>query len=387
VWGQVIGLEGLFWVLSGLVVYVYAGYPLIVFVLARARRFAPPAEPSPLPTVTLIFCVHNEEAILDAKIANCRAIDYPPDRLTILAASDGSTDGSAERLQLLERQGVLRALVQPERSGKTSLLNRAVAMVTTELVLFTDASTLLRTASLRRHVRHFSDARVGCVGGDLDFINIGRGGVSAGHGLYWRYEAAIRRAESDLGMLAYVSGANYSLRRALWKPVPGEFADDCISPLNVVAAGHRVVYDPDAVAEEVASETQRGLFARRVRMVTRDLDATLRHGHLLNPFRYGAVAVSLLSHKLLRWLIAPSLVIILALSVALASRPLYLSLLVVQLMFYGLGFVASLGSGRPKSPLLSVPLYFCVSNLGALRGLVNVVLRRRIGVWQPVGTR
>ena len=385
-----IGLETLFWILCGLVVYVYAGYPLLVVALARTRRVAPPEEPSPLPTVTLIFCVHNEQAILDAKIDNCRAIDYPKDRLTILAASDGSTDGSAERLNELEGQGVLRALVQPTRSGKTTLLNRAVEMVSTDLVLFTDASTLLRPASLRRHVRHFSDPGVGCVGGDLDFINVGRGGVSAGHGLYWRYEAAIRRAESDLGMLAYVSGANYSMRRTLWKPVPGEFADDCISPLNVVAAGHRVVYDPEAVAEEVASESQRGLFARRVRMVTRDLDATLRHGHLLNPFRYGGVTLSLLSHKLLRWLVSPALVLILALNTALAGlagRPLYGALLAAQMSFYTLAFVASLGSGRPKSPLLSVPLYFCVSNLGALRGLVNVVLRRRIGVWQPVGTR
>jgi len=383
----VIGLEVMFWTLCGVVFYVYAGYPLLVIMLARRRRGTDPGEPSPLPTVTLIFCVHNEEVILDTKIANCGSIDYPEGRLTILAASDGSTDGSAEQLREFERQGLLKALIQPFRTGKTPLLNRALESVDTDLVLFTDASTLLRPATLRRHVRHYSDPAVGCVGGDLDFVNVGRGGVSAGHGLYWRYEAAIRRAESDLGILAYVSGANYSMRRDQWKPVPGEFADDCISPFNVVAAGRRVVYDPEAVVEEVASESQRGLFARRVRMVTRDLDATLRHARLMNPFRHGGVALSLVSHKLLRWLVSLALPIIFALSAVLAARPLYAALLAAQAAFYGLAFVASLGSGRPKSPLLSLPLYFCVSNLGALRGLVNVLLRRRIGVWQPVGTR
>jgi cellulose synthase/poly-beta-1,6-N-acetylglucosamine synthase-like glycosyltransferase len=381
------GLEVMFWALCAVVFYVYLGYPLLVVALARAARGAAPAGSAPLPSVTLFFCVHNEKAILDAKIANCASLDYPKDRLLILAASDGSTDGSAEALQRLEEAGTLKAVIQPFRSGKTRLLNRAIETVRTDLVLFTDASTLLRPGAVRAHARHYSDPGIGCVGGDLEFVNVGRGGVSAGHGLYWRYEAAIRRAESDLGILAYVSGANYSMRRALWRPVPDEFADDCVSPLNVVAAGRRVVYDPGAVAEEVASESQRGLFARRVRMVTRDLDATLRHARLMNPFRHGGVALSLLSHKLLRWLVAPALVLILAASAVLATRPLYAALFAAQAAFYGLALVASLGGGRPKSPLLSVPLYFSVSNLGALRGLVNVLLRRRIGVWQPVGTR
>jgi poly-beta-1,6-N-acetyl-D-glucosamine synthase len=381
------GLEVMFWALCAVVLYVYLGYPLLVVALARATRGGAPAEASSLPSVTLFFCVHNEKAILDAKIANCHSIDYPGDRLAILAASDGSTDGSAEALQRLEEAGTLKAVIQPFRSGKTRLLNRAIETVRTDLVLFTDASTLLRPGAVRAHARHYADAGIGCVGGDLDFVNVGRGGVSAGHGLYWRYEAAIRRAESDLGILAYVSGANYSMRRALWKPVPDEFADDCVSPLNVVTAGKRVLYDPEAVAEEVASESQRGLFARRVRMVTRDLDATLRHARLMNPFRHGGVALSLVSHKLLRWLVAPALVLILIGSALLAARPLYAALFAAQVVFYGLALVASLGGGRPRSPLLSVPLYFSVSNLGALRGLVNVVLRRRIGVWQPVGTR
>src|SRR5262245_51960738 len=146
----------MFWALCAVVLYVYLGYPLLVTALARAARGVAPSAGDSLPTVTLFFCVHNEKAVLDAKIANCVSIDYPRDRLAILAASDGSTDGSAEALQRLEEAGTLKAVIQPFLSGKTRLLNRAIETVRTDLVLFTDASTLLRPGAVRAHARHYA---------------------------------------------------------------------------------------------------------------------------------------------------------------------------------------------------------------------------------------
>jgi cellulose synthase/poly-beta-1,6-N-acetylglucosamine synthase-like glycosyltransferase len=375
-----------FWVAAAVVAYVYVGYPAMVAALATLKE-SPPTDHALCPVVTLVFCVHNENPILEEKIRNCLALDYPRDRLEIVAGSDASTDGSEALLAHYQERGLLRACLQEERSGKTALLNRTVDLARGDILLFTDASTLLRRDGIRAHVRMYADPRVGCVGGELEFTNRLKGGVSAGHGFYWRYESWIRRSESTLGILAYVPGANYSMRRTLWRPVPPQFADDCVSPLNVVSSGHRVLYAPDAVAEEVASETPKGLFARRVRMVTRDLDATLRHAFLLNPLRHGAVALSLLSHKLLRWLVPIPLGLILLLNFALAGTPFFAALLILQLSFYGMAVLGLLLGGRPRSPWLSIPLYFCVSNLGAVRGLINVLLRRRMGVWQPAGTR
>jgi cellulose synthase/poly-beta-1,6-N-acetylglucosamine synthase-like glycosyltransferase len=380
-------LEHGFWGLCVLVAYVYVGYPVAIALLARLRVRPRDREDVKPRKVTLIFCVHNELPVLRGKLDNCLSLDYPREALEILAASDGSTDGSDALLEDYRRRGLIKTFVQAVRSGKSAVLNRVVDLTEGEILLFTDASTLLDPDTVWKHVRHYSDPRVGCVGGELRFSNTSRGGVSAGHGFYWRYESWIRRSESALGILAYVPGANYSMRRALWKPVPPEFADDCVGPLNVVEAGWRVLYDPEATAVEVASETLGGLFSRRVRMVTRDLEATLRHGSLLNPLRHGGLALSILSHKILRWLVSLALVMILLLDVALARKPLFAALLVLQCAFYALAAVGSLRGGRPKSRLLSFPLYFCVSNLGALRGLVNVVLRRRIGIWHPVGVR
>jgi cellulose synthase/poly-beta-1,6-N-acetylglucosamine synthase-like glycosyltransferase len=340
-----------------------------------------------LPRVSLIFCVHNEFPILQRKLENCLTLDYPRDRLEILAGSDGSNDGSNDLLNTYQNRGLIRAVVQEERTGKTALLNRLVERAIGEILVFTDASTLLRSDALRKHVSHYVDPLVGCVGGELRFSNVGSGGVSAGHGFYWRYEAWIRRSESAVGTLAYVPGANYSMRRELWRDVHPDFADDCVSPLNVVAAGSHVLYDGEAVAEEVASQSVEGLFSRRVRMVTRDLDATLRFGFLLNPFRSPGLALSLVSHKLLRWFAPVVLVVIFVVNMILVHRPIYLLLFLLQLVFYGLAVVASRRRERPTSPLLTIPLYFTVSNLGALRGLMNVLRRRRIGIWQPVGAR
>ncbi len=379
-------LELGFWVSTAVVAYVYFVYPGIIAALAAVTA-GPPKEDGLCPVVTLIFCVHNESLILEEKIRNCQDLDYPRDRLEIVAGSDASTDGSEALLARYQERGLLKACLQKERTGKTALLNRSVDLARGDILIFTDASTLLRRDGIRAHVRMYGDPLVGCVGGELEFTNRLKGGVSAGHGLYWRYESWIRRSESSLGILAYVPGANYSMRRNLWKPVPPQFADDCVSPLNVVASGHRVLYAPDAVAREVASESPGGLFARRVRMVTRDLDATLRHASLLNPIRHGAVALSLLSHKLLRWLVPVPLALILLFNIALAARPFFAVLLFLQLVFYGMGALGVVLGGRPRSPWLSIPLYFCVSNLGAVRGLINVVLRRRMGVWQPAGTR
>ncbi|MFQ5890751.1 MAG: glycosyltransferase [Gemmatimonadota bacterium] len=380
-------LEYGFWALTLVVVYVYAGYPLIAGALASLRRRRPIPILRACPRVSLLFCVHNEAEVLEEKLRNCLALEYPKDRLEILAASDGSDDGSAEMLEQYRRRGLIRANIQKERTGKSVLLNRTVSLASGEILVFTDASTLLRPDALVRHARHYADETVGCVGGDLEFLNTSRSGVSAGHGLYWRYESWIRRNESDLGILAYVPGANYSLRRSVWKEIPADFADDCVSPLNVVAARRRVLYDPEIVAQEVATETPSGLLARRIRMVTRDLEATLKHRFLLNPFRYGGVSFSLASHKLLRWFVPVALPLLFVLSCALIRQPVYLAAALLQATFYTLAALGLFSGGRLRSPFLSVPLYFCVSNLGALIGLVNVLMGRHIGRWQPVGAR
>jgi cellulose synthase/poly-beta-1,6-N-acetylglucosamine synthase-like glycosyltransferase len=334
----------------------------------------------------LVFCAHNEAGVLAEKIANCRALDYPTDCLEFCVGSDGSTDGTNALLEAWARDSRVQLTLSRERVGKTALLNQIVPKAAGGVVLFSDASTLFAPDAVRRHVAHYADPTIGCVGGDLVFVNTARSPVSGAHGAYWRYERHLRRCESSLGILAYVAGANYSLRRGLWRAVEPHFADDCNSPLNVIEQGYRVVYDPEAVAHEVAAESSEGLMRRRVRMVTRDLEATLSRPALLNPLSFPGVAWSLWSHKLLRWLAAPLLVVLLVSNLFLLDRPLFQGLFALQVGFYSLSLVAYLLQRRSHSRWLSLPLYFSLSNVAALYGLANVFRRRRAVIWRPGGS-
>jgi biofilm PGA synthesis N-glycosyltransferase PgaC len=368
-----------------LIVYVYIGYPLLVTVWARQRT-----KPRPLavfPRVTLVFCAHNEEAVLPEKIANCCALDYPAGLLEFCVGSDGSTDETNALLQAWAADPRVQVLLSSKREGKTTLLNRIVPTVKGDVVLFSDASTLFTPEAVRRHVAHYADPQVGCVGGDLEFVNTAHSPVSGAHGVYWRYESHVRQCESSLGILAYVAGANYSMRRELWRTVAPHFADDCNSPLNVIEQGYRVVYDPLATAQEVAAESSEGLMRRRVRMVTRDLEATLARPVLLNPLRFPGIAWSLWSHKILRWLGAPLLVVLLVSNLFLLEQPLFQGILVLQVAFYALSLVGYWLQGKTSSRWLSLPLYFSLSNLATLLGLVHILQRKRAATWQPGGRR
>jgi cellulose synthase/poly-beta-1,6-N-acetylglucosamine synthase-like glycosyltransferase len=372
---------------AALLFYVYAGYPLLITVCARQWGRERKRQQATTPCVTVVFCAHNEAEVLPEKIANCRALDYPADRLEFCVGSDGSTDGTNALLQAWAKEARVRLILNPHREGKTTLLNRIVPTAQGEVVLFSDASTLFAPDAVRCHVAHYADPQVGCVGGDLEFVNTARSPVSGAHGVYWRYESHLRQCESWLGILAYVAGANYSMRRDLWRTVAPHFADDCNSPLNVIAQGYRVVYDPQATAQEVAAESSQGLMRRRVRMVTRDLEATLARPALLNPLRFPGVAWSLWSHKVLRWLGAPLLVVLFVSNLFLLEWPLFRGILVLQVAFYALSLMGYLRQGKTSSRWLSLPLYFSLSNLATLLGLVNILQRKRAVTWQPGGRR
>lgn len=367
-----------------LLFYVYLGYPFLVATFARRGRG--PLNSETFPQVSLVFCAHNEAAVLPEKISNCNTLHYPADRLTFYVGSDGSQDGTNALLQSWAEDSRVHLTLSPERVGKTALLNRIIPSMSGEIILFSDASTLFAPDAVLHHTMHYTDPTVGCVGGDLAFVNTTRSPVSGAHGAYWRYERHLRQCESSLGILAYVPGANYSMRHALWRSVPPHFADDCNSPLNVIEQGCRVVYEPKATACEVAAESSEGLMRRRVRMVTRDFEATLARPVLLNPFRFPGVAWSLWSHKVLRWLGAPALMALFVSNLFLLDQPFFRVALVLQTVLYLLGVVGYLCRQKVRSRWLSLPLYFGLSNLATLLGLTNVLRRKRAATWQPGGT-
>ncbi len=364
-------LEFLLLLSAGLVVFHFAIYPLIVWSLARCRRSRAERldEPAQLPHVSLIIAAYNEQQVIASKIANSLALDYPADRLEIIVVSDGSDDRTHEIASSWAELGVV-AMHEPQRRGKSAALNRAVERARGEIVVFSDANNDFSRGALRALVRHFGDPVVGGVCGRKCICSADDRESSVGDSLYWRYESAIKIAESDLGIMTTADGEIFAIRRRLYEPIPPHVInDDAEITFAMVRAGLRIVYEPEAVSTELASLTLEEDFRVKVRMIAGGFQSMQLHWRALLPPR-SAFAWAFLSHKLLRWSIPLLLAVVLGCSLALWRQPAVAVLLMAQVAFYGVGLLGWVTRNRVRLPAWKyVPLYFGLMNIAALVGL------------------
>lgn len=374
-------IQALFWTAAAIVVYVYAGYPLLLAVVAacggRRPVHAEPAEPP----VTLVVSAYNEAAVIDEKIRNSLALDYPPEKLEVLVISDASDDGTDDIVRGTADPRV-RLLRMDERGGKTLGLNAAAKQATGEIIVFSDANAMYRADAIRRLVRNFSDPAVGAVVGESTYGDA-IGGADEDESLYWRYEVAIKRLESAVGSVVGGDGAIYAIRRTLYQPMRADALSDFVNPLQIVRAGHRCVYEPQAVSVEDGAGDFDREFRRKVRIVNRAWRATMSLRGLLNPFRYGFFTLQFFSHKLLRWLV-PAFLLLCLLSNALLLQlhPFYMMTFAVQLLFYllaGLGHLQRLQGELPR--VLALPYYFVMVNLASARGILEAYRGKTYTTW------
>ncbi|MFH1569245.1 MAG: glycosyltransferase family 2 protein [Gemmatimonadota bacterium] len=375
-----------FWVAVGLVAYTYLLYPVLLWALSQARRTPVFADPPEWPSLSLVVSAYNEAGVMAAKLENALGLDYPAGRRQILVVSDGSDDGTDGIAAGYAGRGV-ELLRLERRSGKTAGQNAAARRATGEILVFSDANSMYRPDALKALVRPFADPRVGCVCGELRYVNPGAGGAAKGEGFYWRYEQFIKRAESRLGSLVGANGSIYALRRDLFEELGPAIISDFIMPIRVVRRGRRVLYEPGAVAEEQSGKRFGEELRRRTRIIARSLYGLWTERGVLNPLTSGAFSLQILSHKVIRWLVPACLLGALGSSAVLAAAggPFFRVVLGGQGLFYGL---AALGALAPKSlgrlSVFYVPAYFTATNLGALLGLIGFLAGRRYAVWQPL---
>jgi len=376
-------LQITFWMLVVLVAYVYAGYPLLLLTLRAFAGARLVARGSSVPPVTLIVSAFNERGVIDAKLRNSVALDYPADKLEILVVSDASDDGTDEAVERYNDQRV-DLLRMADRGGKTVGLNAAVPTARGEILVFSDANAMYRPDAIRALVRNFDDPVVGAVVGESTYsasINDAERSESA----YWRYETAIKRLESDLGSVVGGDGAIYAIRKECYRPMAADALSDFVNPLQIVAQGRRCIYEPGAISVEEAAGSFDKEFRRKVRIVNRAWRAIMSTKFLLNPFRYGLFAWALISHKLLRWLVPVFLAVLIVLNVVLLGQhSVYAAALIVQLLFYGLAVIGAFIRTRYDLPLLLyIPFYFCLVNIASLRGICEAYWGRTYTTWSP----
>lgn len=378
----------LFWAGAFLVFYTYLGYGLLLRVLVALREKLRPRPdyplPDPLPEVTLLVAAYNEEAVVAAKTANTRALDYPADKLHAVWITDGSTDRTDA---LLAAYPEVRILHEAPRRGKTAALNRAMEHIATPLVVCTDANTMLNPGAVRAIVRCFADPHVGCVAGEKRVAAAG-GGAAATEGLYWKYESKLKEWDDRLCTTVGAAGELFAFRRSLYEPQPADtLLDDFMISMRIAARGYRIAYCREAYALETPSADMGEEAKRKVRIAAGGLQSVGRLRTLLDPFRYGVLTFQYVSHRVLRWTVTPvALAALLPLNAALlwSGHPgPYAVLLAVQALFYAaaLGGWALERQGR-KNRLLFVPYYFLFMNLNVFRGAAWLATHKGAGTWE-----
>jgi cellulose synthase/poly-beta-1,6-N-acetylglucosamine synthase-like glycosyltransferase len=369
-----------FWVCVASVLYTYAGYPMLIAVLARLRPRAVRHRTSH-PTVTILIVAHDEARWIGRKIESCLALDYPRTHLDIVVASDGSTDATAEIARKYEPQGV-SVLVFEMRRGKPSVLNAVVPTLRGDVIMLADTRQVFDRHALAALVRNFADPDVGAVSGELVVSTAGAAGVADGVGFYWRYEKAIRRHESCYDSTVGATGAIYAIRRTLFTPIPADtLLDDVAIPMNVVRRGYRVLFEPGAQAFDEASDGARQEFTRKVRTIAGNFQLFLREPWLVNPWQ-NRLWLQTVSHKGLRLLGPAFLTGIVLSNITLYGEPFYVTTLALQLLFYAVAAAGHVAHKRGHpSRWLTVPYTFCFLNAITLVSFYRFIAGRQAVTW------
>jgi len=385
-------LEVTFWICMALVAYNYVGYPLVIFLLSvisqaksdllflfhrGGRRCTPPTQY--VPKVAVLMSVHNEEAVIQAKVENTFEAAYPPDRLEFRIGLDAPSDSTADLLSQMDFDR-LHVTHFKDRRGKLAVLTSLAQQTSAEILVITDANTRLEPSCIRNLVRHFADPKVGAVSGEESRMP-SPGSDPAAEALYWRYESALKFMENRLDCTLAGNGSVLAVRHSLFRLQKQTIVEDLQIPLEIRQSGHRVIYDPEAVAFEEIAPTLSAQFARRVRIGTGNYQTLFANLQCLNPLK-GMLAFCFFSHRVLRWLAPLLLLIAFGSSALLAGHRNFAILLAAQGAFY---LSACLGYlfkklGKPAR-LFSLPLHFCSMNLAMFLGLLRYVRGEQKLTW------
>lgn len=356
-------------------VYVYVGYPALLWILTLGKPTVTHTRKEAFPSVTLVISCYNEVEVIREKLRNSLELDYPKELLKIIVVSDGSDDGTDELVREFSGDAV-NLIRQEGRLGKTMGLNLAMAEVESEITVFSDANALYAPDAIAKLVRNFADKKVGYVVGAALYTDSDQGASAHNENLYWRYELAVKDMESRLYSVVGGDGAIYAIRTALWEPLQQQDINDFVNPLQIVSKGYRGVFDSEARCfEETAGNFDKEV-ARKERIVNRSIRGLFRVRSVMNPFRTGIFSLMVISHKLLRWVIPLFLVLGVVGSSILAFGGLHVFQMIsaASATILTLAFV---GHCRRQEQHLavwvSVPYYFVMVNLYAVRGILRAL--------------
>lgn len=387
-------LKLFFWLLLFLLFYTFVGYALVLYAAVHLKKlfFGKNKQINSCyePDVCLFVTAYNEKDYVDQKVENSFHLDYPKEKVQYIWITDGSDDGTPE---ILKKYSNLEVHHQPERRGKMHAMNRGMKFVKAPIVIFSDTNTLLSKNAVRSIVAEFANPETGCVAGEKRiFESESADAAAAGEGLYWKFESWVKKLDAELNSAVGAVGELFAIRADLFEEVETDtILDDFIISLRIAQRGYKISYTPDAYAEETASLNVKEELKRKIRIAAGGIQALFRLKPLLNPFRFGVLSWQYVSHKVLRWTLAPvSLFLLFILNAFIVwqdqawHQPGFYSLFFwFQVLCY---FLAAVGwyfeNRKIRFKLLFIPYYFISINYAAIRGILRYFRGSQPAGWE-----
>lgn len=386
-------LKILFWICLIICIYTYVGYGVLLYLLVLLKRMVKGKpkqmelpEDSQLPDVAFMVCAYNEQDVVEMKMQNIHELDYPKEKLHVIWVTDGSSDNTNEYLKAYPE---VEVIYSPERRGKTAALNHGLSMVTSDITVMTDANTMVNREAIREIVRCMQDPKVACVAGEKRVMSRHEGEIAAeGEGLYWKYESALKRLDSELYSAMGAAGELNAIRTHLYERMPETaLLDDFVMSMRMVEQGYKIAYTSEAYAMEYGSANLEEESKRKRRIAAGGLQSSWWLRSMMNPFKNFMVAFQFVSHRVLRWSITPiALMALIPLNVALVmmkAGTVYTIIWILQILFYLTAFSGYLLEQHGhKNKLLYVPYYFLFMNINVFRGMHYLKTHQGGGTWE-----
>jgi biofilm PGA synthesis N-glycosyltransferase PgaC len=358
--------------------YSYLGYGIVIWLMAKlkGRKRIPELAAEDLPEITHVIAAYNEEDCIEDKINNCYMIDYPYKKIKTVIVADGSNDRTVDIIKSHPR---VHLYYSPERRGKLNAVDRVMKEVDSPITIFSDANAMINPGAFKDMVRHFQYNSVGAVAGEKVVLNEEKeDAAGAGEGIYWKYESALKRFDYRVHSVVGAAGELFAIRTHLFEtPERDTLIEDFVITLNVARQGYKVAYESKAQAKEYASASVNEELKRKVRISAGGLQAVWRLRSLLNPFKHGVLTFQYVSHRVLRWTLAPlSILAFFIASIFLAKTGVmaYQVLLALQVLFYLValaGYYAETYKIHFKA--FFIPFYFMFMNVSVYLGLAKLV--------------
>ena len=283
------------------------GYGLLISILVKFQKKKvklPVLDNEDLPEITLLAAAYNEEDIIEDKIKNSLALNYPKDKLNLAFVTDGSNDSTND---IIKKYPETDLYFEPQRNGKISAINRVMPLINTYYTVFTDANVMINSDGLRKMINHFQDPRIAAISGEKTILKQEEGSASGtGEGFYWKYESFLKRKDSEYNTMVGSAGELFAIRTHLYKPVDeNTLIEDFIITMGLAAQGYKVAYESEALAIETSSETMEDEKKRKVRISAGGIQAVIKLLPLLNFVKYGKLTFQYISHRALRWTLMP----------------------------------------------------------------------------------